>query len=78
MDQPGIVARSSPAPFPWREAMSFGFGILRLSADDFWRLTPRELNAAFEAVYGAQNKIMDQPQLHRLMQLFPDVHKARR
>lgn len=25
--------------------MAFGFGVLRLSSDAFWRLTPRELAA---------------------------------
>lgn len=39
-------------PFPWREAMQLGFGVLHLSARDFWGLTPRELAAAFEAMSG--------------------------
>jgi uncharacterized phage protein (TIGR02216 family) len=39
-------------PFPWAEAMQFGFGVLRLSSREFWGLTPRELAAAFEAASG--------------------------
>lgn len=39
-------------PFPWREAMQFGFGVLRLPPQHFWGLTPRELAAAFEAMSG--------------------------
>ena len=36
--------------FPWNAAMQFGFGVLKLSARDFWALTPRELAAAWGAV----------------------------
>ncbi len=41
-------------PFPWEAAMRFGFGVLHLSSEAFWRLTPRELAAAFRAVAGEQ------------------------
>ncbi|MEM9676750.1 MAG: rcc01693 family protein [Pseudomonadota bacterium] len=33
-------------PFPWPQVMTFGLGVLRLSPDQFWALTPRELAAA--------------------------------
>lgn len=33
-------------PFPWRAAMRFGLGTLRLAPRDFWAMTPRELAAA--------------------------------
>ena len=41
--------------FPWREAMRFGFGVMRLSSREFWGLTPRELAAAFEAISGTDD-----------------------
>ena len=34
------------APFPWEEAMRFGFGVMKLSSKEFWGLTPRELSGA--------------------------------
>jgi len=39
-------------PFPWAEAMQFGFGVLHLSSDAFWKMTPRELAQAIIAVRG--------------------------
>ena len=39
-------------PFPWAEAMQFGFGVLHLSSDAFWKMTPRELAHAIIAVRG--------------------------
>jgi uncharacterized phage protein (TIGR02216 family) len=39
-------------PFPWNEAMQFGFGVLHLSSDAFWRMTPRELAHAIAALQG--------------------------
>jgi uncharacterized phage protein (TIGR02216 family) len=59
-------------PFPWREAMQFGFGVLRLSPDTFWRMTPRELAQAIIAVRGAAALPMDRGGLDALMQRFPD------
>ncbi len=44
----GLVAR----PFPWREAIAFGLGVLRLSPSAFWAMTPRELALAAQGVYG--------------------------
>jgi uncharacterized phage protein (TIGR02216 family) len=59
--------------FPWHQAMRFGFGTLRLSARDFWGLTPRELAAAFEGVSG---RVRPNPPpraaLDRLLVAFPD------
>jgi hypothetical protein len=31
----------SPAPFAWHDAIGFGLGVLRLSPESFWRMTPR-------------------------------------
>jgi len=59
-------------PFPWDEAMQFGFGVLRLSPDAFWRMTPRELAQAVIAVRGAAAAPIDRGGLEQLMQRFPD------
>lgn len=66
-DEPG----RKPAPFPWEEAMGFGFGVLRLSPQDFWSMTPRELAAALRgprpvAPYASRGD------LDALMAAFPD------
>jgi uncharacterized phage protein (TIGR02216 family) len=54
--------------------MAFGFGVLRLSSDAFWSLTPRELAAASDGARGRAR--IDQPTsratLARLMAAFPD------
>ena len=59
-------------PFPWAEAMQFGFGVLRLSPDAFWRMTPRELAQAVIAVRGVTPASLDRGGLDALMQQFPD------
>ncbi|MFV0801017.1 phage tail assembly chaperone [Brucella sp. MAB-22] len=60
-----------PGPFPWDEAMRAGFGLLRLSPQAFWSMTPRELNAAL----GSAAPVFDAPSrqsLETLMRAFPD------
>lgn len=64
--------RGGPVAFPWREAMAFGLGRLRLPARDFWALTPRELACAMEAVLGPPRIPMDRAGLKALMARFPD------
>lgn len=59
-------------PFPWREAMQLGFGVLHLSSKEFWGLTPRELSAAFEALSGARTSAPDRSKLSTLMERYPD------
>ncbi|GHA29311.1 hypothetical protein GCM10007989_26110 [Devosia pacifica] len=59
-------------PFPWREAMAFGFGVLKLSAHEFWGLTPRELTAAFEGLNGPQRGAPGRAALNTMMERFPD------
>jgi uncharacterized phage protein (TIGR02216 family) len=59
-------------PFPWRAAMGFGFGVLRLAPDAFWRMTPRELAAAIAAVRGSVVAPLARTDLDDLMQRFPD------
>lgn len=61
------------APFPWRTAMGFGFGVLRLSSDTFWRMTPRELAAAIAAVRGPIAAPLARADLDDLMHKFPDL-----
>jgi uncharacterized phage protein (TIGR02216 family) len=59
--------------FPWREAIGFGLGTLRLSPDAFWRMTPRELACAIEAVRGvAPAPPLTRGALTDLMTRFPD------
>lgn len=59
-------------PFPWQAAMQFGLGVLKLSPDAFWRMTPRELAAAMVALGGGHADAIGRTRLHELMQLFPD------
>ena len=58
-------------PFPWKDAMGFGLGVLRLPPDQFWRMTPRELAQAVIAVRGDAMP-MARGALDALMQQFPD------
>ena len=60
-------------PFPWREAVGFGFGVLRLPPDAFWRMTPRELACAIAAVRGPIAAPLDRAEFDGLMQQFPDA-----
>ncbi|HZT26081.1 MAG TPA: rcc01693 family protein [Pseudolabrys sp.] len=59
-------------PFPWKDAIGFGLGVLRLAPEQFWRMTPRELAYAIEAVQGAATPL-GRERLHELMQRYPDV-----
>jgi uncharacterized phage protein (TIGR02216 family) len=67
--------RPSPAPFPWREAMAFGLGALRLSPDAFWAMTPRELAAALEGAGVTTAHDVGDLDLAALMRAFPDECK---
>lgn len=62
----------SLAPFPWRQAIGFGLGVLRLSPQAFWAMTPRELSFAIEAVLGRSDAPLARDVLATLMQRFPD------
>ena len=59
-------------PFPWKDAMRFGLGVLRLSPDAFWKMTPRELAAAWGAIMGERTGPLDRRGLDALMEEFPD------
>lgn len=58
-------------PFPWQQAIGFGLGVLRLPPEQFWRMTPRELAFAIEAVRGT-GVPLDRGGLADLMKRFPD------
>ena len=62
----------TPAPFPWDEAIGFGLGVLRLSPDAFWRMTPRELAHAALAGKGERTPPVARATLIDLMKRFPD------
>ena len=64
----------SLAPFPWRQAIGFGLGVLRLSPQAFWAMTPRELAFAIEAVLGRSDAPLARDVLATLMRRFPDSH----
>jgi len=53
--------------------MRFGLGVLRLSAEDFWAMTPRELAAASAPLHrpGAA-AVMPRAGLDSLLAAFPD------
>lgn len=61
-------------PFPWTEAIGFGIGVLGLSPDAFWRMTPRELALALAARgnLAGQSRPMPRAALDDLMARFPD------
>jgi uncharacterized phage protein (TIGR02216 family) len=59
-------------PFPWAEAMQFGFGVLHLSPEAFWKMTPRELAQAIFAVRGRAPSPIERGDFDALMQAFPD------
>jgi uncharacterized phage protein (TIGR02216 family) len=60
-------------PFPWKDAMGFGLGMLRLPPEQFWRMTPRELASAWGAVMGERMGPLDRRGLNDLMERFPDA-----
>lgn len=62
-------------PFPWTDAMGFGFGVLRLAPDAFWRMTPRELAHAITAVRGPLPVPIDRTDFNDLMTRFPDKNR---
>jgi uncharacterized phage protein (TIGR02216 family) len=55
-------------PFPWKVAIGFGLGVLKLPPEAFWRMTPREL----AAVRGRTVSSLPRAGLDELMRRFPD------
>jgi uncharacterized phage protein (TIGR02216 family) len=52
--------------------MRFGFGVLGLSSRDFWGLTPKELAAAAEGLFGEQRPPLDRAALDGMIARYPD------
>jgi uncharacterized phage protein (TIGR02216 family) len=52
--------------------MQFGFGVLHLSSDAFWRMTPRELAHAVAASRGRAPPPIERADFDALMRAFPD------
>ena len=50
-----------------------GLGVLRLSPDAFWRMTPRELALALRPMAGAPHPALGRSGLAELMARFPDA-----
>lgn len=55
--------------------MGFGLGVLRLSPDAFWAMSPRELHAASRGLYGRGGDAADRAALESLMAAFPDTQE---
>jgi uncharacterized phage protein (TIGR02216 family) len=58
-------------PFPWKQAIGFGLGVLKLPPEQFWRMTPRELAYAIEAATGRAAPL-GRDGLTALMKRYPD------
>ena len=56
---------------PWDEAIGFGLGVLGLSPDDFWRMTPRELVLAAKA-RNPNGGVLTRLSFAELMRRYPD------
>jgi len=54
--------------------MALGLGVLGLSPDAFWAITPRELDALLRGRFGAgmSGQALSRHELGSLMQQFPD------
>jgi uncharacterized phage protein (TIGR02216 family) len=52
--------------------MAFGLGVLRLAPDRFWAMTPREIAAAAEGIFGPLPEMPMRATLEQLMAVFPD------
>ena len=52
--------------------MQAGLGVLRLAPFEFWRMTPRELAAALNGLYGPKAVPLGRGELNALMRRFPD------
>ncbi len=53
--------------------MRIGLGVLRLSPAAFWSMSPRELQAACEGLFGPATAAPLRARFDELMQLFPDA-----
>ena len=54
--------------------MAVGLGVLALPPSEFWRVTPKEIDAALRGRFGASlgSNLPSRADLDHLMHLFPD------
>ncbi|MFP5075728.1 rcc01693 family protein [Rhizobium sp. YIM 134829] len=64
------AATRTAEPFPWEAVLHAGLGRLRLSPDQFWAMTPRELTAALTPP--CTSSALRRGDLAALMAAFPD------
>jgi uncharacterized phage protein (TIGR02216 family) len=62
-----------PSPFPWERFIGFGLGVLRLSPESFWRMTPREFAAAMRVLSPPAAASIDRRAFEALRARFPDA-----
>ena len=53
--------------------MAAGFGLLRFSPEQFWSMTPRELERAMSVLPQAGSAPLRRQELDALMRAFPDA-----
>lgn len=60
---------------PWQKLMAFGLGQLKLSANQFWSMTLREMDMAIEGGLGrsTQSNVISNKSLNALMETHPDM-----
>ena len=58
--------------FPWRRAMEIGLGQLGRSPQEFWAMTPKELEAAIAGAIGRAPAPLSREDLDRLISRYPD------
>jgi uncharacterized phage protein (TIGR02216 family) len=63
---------SGQKPASWQELMAFAYGVLRLTPDIFWAMTPREFDAA-ASPYLKLGQTTERGTLAALMREFPDT-----
>lgn len=52
---------------------NFGFGFLRLSGDQFWSMTPKEIFHALSFYSGGQQLPLDRDEFMSMAQKYPDA-----
>lgn len=68
--------KDAPAAFPWAQVMTAGFGLMHLSSDAFWSMTPREIAFAMRPVLQNSSEIVDRAGLNDLIERFPDTQSG--
>lgn len=59
----------------WTALMRLGFGVLRLSPEAFWSMTPRELAAAADPYGDGPTAPMMRAEFEALRTRFPDAER---